>query len=149
MRQNVTYLSYQEYTLKIEEAVQCVMNEKTCIKTSVTPNDSTEAVKEHLAIDTPVLFFAYKELGNPVHFVFRWRTIIKLSERKAILNGDIVFRGQDFLGNIVIDLLNGKVLYKDIFDKKQYSLVLDNRSAKEWKEIIDELNNLKGKNEQE
>lgn len=149
MRQNVTYLSYQEFTLKIEEAVQCVMNEKTGIKTSVTPNDSTEAVKEHLAIDTPVLFFAYMELGNPVHFVFRWRTIIKLSERKAILNGDIVFRGKDFLGNIVIDLLNREVLYKDIFDKKQYSLVLDNRSAKEWKEIVNELNKIKEKNEQE
>lgn len=149
MGQNVTYLSYQEFTLKIEEAVQCIMNEKKCVKSSVTPNVMTEAVKEYLAKDTPVLFFAYMALGNPVHFVFRWRTIIKLSERKAILNGDIVFRGKEFLGNIVIDLLNKEVLYKDIFDKKQYSLVLDNRSAKEWKEIINELNNIKGKNEQE
>lgn len=144
----MTYLSCQEFTLKIEEAVQCVMNEKTCIKSSVTPNVSTEALNEFFK-ETPVLFFAYMALGNPVHFVFRWRTIVKLSERKAILNGDIIFRGKKFLGNIVIDLLNKEVLYKDIFDKRQYSLVLDNRSSKEWKEIIDELNNIKRKNEQE
>ena len=88
----------------------------------------------------PFMFFAFRRVGNAVHFIFEIEQIKKLLDGEAILGGSVTFGDTQLNGDIVVDLINDKVYYKHKLDRHKYLLTPDNRTASKWNEL---LNNIK------
>lgn len=89
--------------------------------------------------DTRFMFYCKNLRQNTGIVLFSLSNLYELTTEKAILKGDIVFNNQRMNGGIIIYMETGTVVYYQNSSKTKYPLEIDNRFAKQWNGLVNEL----------
>lgn len=94
------------------------------------------------------MFWAYRRVGNPVHFLFRVEDIKKLIDNVAILSGEVVLGMEKLPGDVVVEFrldndnsYTRTVFYKYKGNKYKYILEPNINTKPLWDNLVDELEN--------
>lgn len=90
-------------------------------------------------IATPFIFYATDRFGGSRFLTFKISNIKKLMNGIAILSGDVVFDGNQMIGDISVDFNKQVVQYRERGTRYKYNLEIDNRTKANWDNLLSEL----------
>ncbi len=88
---------------------------------------------------TDYLFHAVDLVGTAALLVFNLEQLYKLSNKEAILKGNIVFNGEPLYGSIIVNMETKQVRYNYKGNRRYYNLTIDPSKQEQWDSLVNEL----------